>query len=389
MVQMPSTQEKDKRDEGMNTELALDCLRAAIRNQHAILLTSGPGCGKTDLATLAAQLEDNDLLVTHPVVEDPTDKKGMPWVIGGQNDMGAMMRALGRLLVDMRKGEKSDDEMLRAIDESLGNYQPKATFLPFDEMDILVNAKKPTVCLLDDLGQAAPANQASNMHLLLARRIGKEKISDYVTFFACTNRRKDMAGVSGILEPVKSRFITIIQIMPNSETWGRWAMAQQWIPSELIAFLRWKPALLFDFQPTKDMSNSPCPRTWVAVAKIMTGGYPEKAHRELFTGAVGEGAALELLSFLKMYKDLESPDMVLMDPDKAKIPKEPSALYAMCGALAARASDQTFGQIAKYANRLSSEFSVLLIKDCTTRNRDLIRTKTYIEWSLKHSSVLS
>lgn len=371
----------------LDTELALDVLRAAIRNRHPVLLTSGPGCGKTDLCTLAAELEQNRLLVTHPVTEDPTDKKGMPWVLN--NDMGSMMRALGRLLVELRNGGRSEDDMLKALDEALGTAQPKATFLPFDEMQELCHTEVPTVCLLDDLGQAAAANQASNMHLLLARRIGKEKISDNVTFFACTNRRKDMAGVTGILEPVKSRFVTIIEIMPNSETWGRWAMAQGWIPTELIAFLRWKPALLFDFQPTKDMTNSPCPRTWVAVAKIMVGGYPAKAHRQLFTGAVGEGATIELMAFIKMFHELESPDMVIMDPDKAKVPKEPSALYAMCGALAARASDTTFGNIVKYSNRLPSEFSVLLVKDCTTRNRDLIRTKSYIEWSLKHSSVLS
>ena len=40
----------------------------------------------------------------------------------------------------------------------------------------------------------------------------KARRSDQVTFIACTNRKTDMAGVTGILEPVKSRFISISEL---------------------------------------------------------------------------------------------------------------------------------------------------------------------------------
>lgn len=370
----------------MKTALVMETLRAAIKNRHAVLLSGAPGVGKTDLLTQAAQLEGADLMVTHPIVEDPTDKKGMPWITG-QNDMGQIMRALARLIVNLKEGGNSDEDMLKAVDAAIA--EPRATFLPFDDLRKLIDADRPLVCVLDDLGQAPPAIQASNMHLLLARHIGSHKVSDFVTFFAATNRRKDMAGVTGILEPVKSRFVTIIEVEPDPEDWCKWAISTGWMPFEVIAFIRWKPALLLDFVPTKDMSNSPCPRTWAMVGKLIAGNYPKEAERELIKGAVGEGAMTEFMAFVKIYRDLESPDMVIMNPEQAKVPKEPSTLFAMCGALSSRASDQTFGQIVKYANRLPAEFSVLLIKDCTTKDRGLVKSKPYIEWSLKHSHVLT
>ena len=69
---------------------------------------------------------------------------------------------------------------------------------------------------LDDLGQAPMSVQAAAMQLILARRINGFKISDKVIFMAATNRREDKAGVTGILEPVKSRFAWIVELVPIS-----------------------------------------------------------------------------------------------------------------------------------------------------------------------------
>lgn len=336
----------------MKPSSATECLRIAIRNHHSVMLVAGPGVGKTAISRQAAEMEEAELLVSHPVVEDPTNYKGQPWV----------------------------------IHEADGSY--RATFLPYDELWALINAKKRTVFLLDDLGQAPPAVQAAAMQLILARRINGFKVSDEVVFFACTNRRQDMAGVTGILEPVKSRFNYILHIEPDGDDWRRWAIASNKIAFEVISFIGWKPALLYDFKPTKDMTNSPSPRTWEFVSQIIGAGYPKDCEFELIKGAVGEGAAIEFMAFLKIARSLPSPDLVILHPEQAEVPKDPSTIYALCGALSARAGEQNFGNIVKYANRLPNEFSVLLIVDATLKNHDLVKTKAYVEWSLKHSDVL-
>ena len=109
---------------------------------------------------------------------------------------------------------------------------------------------------------------------------------------------------------------------------------------------------------------------------------------ELYAGAAGEAYAADLLGFLKIFRNLPSIDRIIMAPDTEKIPTDPATLYAVCAALTGKASDQTFGNIVKYANRMTPEFSVMLIRDITSKDRKLVNTKAFIDWSTKHSKVL-
>ncbi len=125
----------------------------------------------------------------HPVVSDPTDFKGLPGIIGD-----------------------------------------KAEFLPFGDLRQMIEADKPTIVFLDDLGQAPAVVQAACMQLLLARQINGKKISGHIVFIAATNRREDRAGVTGILEPVKSRFKTILDLEVSADEWTEWAFKNNMPP---------------------------------------------------------------------------------------------------------------------------------------------------------------
>jgi hypothetical protein len=60
----------------------------------------------------------------------------------------------------------------------------------------------------------------------------------------------------------------------------------------------------------------------------------------------------------------------------------------MCGALAARASEQTFERIVTYANRLDPEFSVLIVRDSLKKDENLAKTRSFIEWASKNKDVM-
>jgi hypothetical protein len=53
-----------------------------------------------------------------------------------------------------------------------------------------------------------------------------------------------------------------------------------------------------------------------------------------------------------------------LNPSAAHVPEDPAILYALCAALAGRASKQNFSRVVDYAQRLPAEFSVMMIKDC-------------------------
>jgi len=86
--------------------------------------------------------------------------------------------------------------------------------------------------------------------------------------------------------------------------WVSWALANN-LPTELIFFIRYRPDLLFDFKPTNEITNSPCPRTVHNVGKLMKMGVPKELEYELFTGAAGEGFAAEFVGFLTVAGSLK------------------------------------------------------------------------------------
>jgi hypothetical protein len=320
-----------------------ELLTAMIPARLPLLITGAPGVGKSDIIAQATAQAGADLLISHPAVADPTDAKGLPWP-----------KANGT----------------------------EATFLPFGELAQAIHAVKPTVWLLDDLGQATPAVQASFMQLILARRVNGHALPDTVTFVAATNRRTDRAGVAGILEPVKSRFAAIVELEPTIDDWCIWAYAHSVSPA-LIAFLRYRPELLCNFQASADLTNSPVPRTWAHLAKLESLGLSAPVESSAMAGAVGEGASLEYLAFRSMAKSLVNLDAILLNPTGAQIPTKPSELYATAVGLAARANETNFSRIATFATRLAveadkGEFAVLLVRDAIRRDEKIQYTDSFV-----------
>lgn len=332
---------------------------AAIPNQLPVLITGAPGIGKTDTVRQACAAAGAELITTHPVVSDPTDYKGMPAITTGED----------------------------------GSQEAK--FLPFNDLAALIRADQPTVFFLDDLGQAPPIVQAAVMQLLLARRVNGHVVSEHVTFIAATNRRQDRAGVQGLLEPVKSRFATIVELAVDLDSWCQWAIEHD-LPIELVSFARFRPGLLHDFQPTNDLTNSPSPRTLHNVAKLMQAGVPNALEYTLFAGAAGEGFAAEFLGFLKIFRSLPNPDAVLMNPNNHELPTDPATCYALCGALARRASEMNFDAVCTIADRMrtenaatgGAEFGVVLISDATQINKTLTATNAFTKWASKNANML-
>ncbi|KKN36926.1 hypothetical protein LCGC14_0768490 [marine sediment metagenome] len=318
-------------------------LALAIPKRHPVLITGKPGVGKSDVVAQACDAAGARMILSHPAVEDPTDSKGLPWPSPNKKT---------------------------------------AQFLPFGQFAEALAATVDTVWFLDDLGQAPGAVQAAKMQLILAREINGHRLPDVVSFIAATNRRTDRANVSGILEPVKSRFISIVELVEDLDDWCQWAFTQTHIPPELIAFLRFRPELLCQFTPTADMTNCPLPRTWSNAGHVLELGLPDTLEGEALAGAVGEGASVELRAFLRMFRQLPSIDAILINPDGQDIPTDLSALYATVTGLAIKANEQNFGRVARYAERLveegHGEFAALLIKDAERNNPELVNTPEFV-----------
>lgn len=333
---------------GLRPKVLVPTLQKMFEHCLPVMLVGKPGVGKTDMTEEAAKAAYEgagmDLLVMHPVVSDPTDFKGMPFANNGRAD-----------------------------------------FLPFGDLERMMTATVPTVAFLDDLGQAPPAVQAACMQLILARQINGKPISDFVTFAAATNRKADRAGVSGILEPVKSRFVSILNIQVHTEDWSKWAATHK-MPVELISYINWKPQHLDDFQATAEITNSPCPRTVANVGRLLSMGMPAEAEFALIEGAAGMGFATEFSAYRKVCLNLPDPDAVLKDPKSCKLdPRQLDIVVALAFAVGDRVNKKNIGQFFKFMDVLpSKEYGVMALKMICSRDPDIEECNEFLSWQNKN-----
>jgi len=338
MADMQATRNKPETLNKMTIGELKTVLADAIKNKEQLLIVGEPGIGKTEVIRQVCDEIGADLIIAHPSVSDPTDYKGLP---------------------------------------SKANDGSHAVFLPFGETWQAIKAEKLTVYFIDDLGQASDAVQKALMQLLLGRRLNGHKLSDNVVFIGATNDIGQRAGVSGLLEPIKSRFDSIVFMDTTIEDWSSWALNNN-MPPELIAFLRNRPELLSKFEPTKALVNSPSPRTWASVGRRLMRGV---SNFKLFSGSVGKGSATELMAFLELAKEAPNLDDIIMNPEKAPIPSKPALKYVVSTGLAYRAKKDNFKRIFTYLNRLEQPFRVYTIKDAITRNKELTQTEVFIKWA--------
>ena len=285
---------------------------------------------------------------------------------------------MGRRLIDIR-AVLLDPVDLRGLPHVNGDgraHWATPEFLPRDGEGVL---------FLDELNAAPPLVQAACYQLVLDRKLGEYTLPNGWAVAAAGNRETDRAVTSRMPSPLANRFVHL-DFAVDLDDWCRWAL-QTGVRSEVIAFVRFRPNLLHAFDP--DHKAFPSPRSWAFASKIL-GVQPDAGvEYDLLAGTIGEGAAAELTGFLRVFRQLPSPDAVLMTPDTAAVPDDPATLYALCGALARKASAANFDRVTDYAKRLPAEFSVLLVKDAITRTPECQQNQGFIAWAAEHGDVLT
>jgi len=255
-------------------------------------------------------------------------------------------------------------------------------------IDFLVNSRFPLegrdgpdagVILIDELSQGDNAIQKTCANLIQEREIHGQKLKPGWVAMATGNLQTDRAGANRILSHLSNR-VTRLKLDAHLDDWCNWALDHDIDPT-IIAFLRFKPAQLMDFDPARD--SYPTPRAWSEGVSPIIGNLPEEAEFEAISGAVGEGAASEFVGFLKISRKLPNPDLVLLQAADHEVYTEPSINYALSGALAHRASADNFDRVMTYAKRMPPEFMVLVVRDAVRRDPGIIDTRAFVDWSVK------
>jgi hypothetical protein len=240
------------------------------------------------------------------------------------------------------------------------------------------------ILLFDDRNQANADLQKVLANICQARNLHGTAMPEGWMVVSTGNRQADRAGANRVLGHLRNRE-TVYELDTHLDDWTQWAL-DNGVKPEVISFIRFRPALLHDYDPQRDQNATP--RSWVEGVSDVLGTVPSDAEFESFKGAVGEGSAAEFVGFLRIFRKLPNPDAVLMNPTTADVPSDPATLYALSGAIAERATEGNFERVCTYAERMPADFSVLTVSYASRKKPELANTAAFNKWVVKHQDVL-
>lgn len=240
------------------------------------------------------------------------------------------------------------------------------------------------IFLIDELGQADSPIQKILRNLIQEREIHGKKLKKGWSIVATGNRVSDRAGANRLLSHM-SNALTRVEFDVSLDDWSTWAL-ENGVKTEVVSFIRFRPELLNTFDAQKEINATP--RAWVEGVSKSLGIVDSALEFSVFKGDVGDGAAAEFLGFLKIFRNLPSPDAIILDPKGSEVPKDGATLYALCGALAHRATETNFIRLVEYIQRLPAEFGLLFVRDATKLCPKILTTKEFIAWASKDGAKL-
>lgn len=242
------------------------------------------------------------------------------------------------------------------------------------------------ILFLDELTAAPPLTQASMYQLTLDRAIGEYKLPDGWYIIAAGNRIEDRAVSYRMPTALANRFVHI-EFEVNIDDWVEWATWHTINPN-IIAFIRFRPELLFAFKPDSSEKPFPSPRTW-DFASAMIQVAPTKLLPEVLEGTVGKGATAEFMAFLKVQTELP-PLKTIFDGDNF-VPKRMDLKYALIAALATHAKGtKQYERMLQYSDNLDVEFGILLITMLVSKNQeDMALAPGFDKWARRHADVIT
>jgi AAA domain (dynein-related subfamily) len=188
---------------------------------------------------------DREFLSTHEGHHTPVMVWGPPGV--GKSQIIAQIASRHDVaVIDIRLSQMEPSD-LRGIPFRVGD------FVEWAVPAILPNAERhgqAGILFLDEITSAPPSVSAAAYQLIL----------DGWAIFAAGNRQGDRGVTYTMPAPLANRF-SHFELDTHLDDWVAWAYANG-IDERLIAFLRFRPELLFDFDPTHNPVAFPSPRSW-------------------------------------------------------------------------------------------------------------------------------
>lgn len=325
-----------------------------------LMVTSEPGSGKTSICRQVAKGLNYNFIARTISGMDDLEARGLPY-----------------------------------IDKKFTYQAPTGWLMPKQPRNII---------LLDEFtkGRASVQNQFSEA--ICEGTVDQTPLPPQTTFFLTGNLKAHRAGEQPMPTHLRNRMGHIVA-EANSDDWVKAAYNGFSEPPDLsglealpplaaidaviIAFLRFRPALISKF--TFDEDAFPTPRTYGLLNRVLP--YilqPSNEHlqKEVIDSIIGVGAGIEFLGFLRQIAGMFDVNLCFTNPETAPVPENPSVLYAVITALAARVTKKNANNLYKYLGRIAEDMAATCVHDFLGRDNLLGQCPEGIKWTTKNFDLL-
>lgn len=237
----------------------------------------------------------------------------------------------------------------------------------------MIGSKCRVCYLLDEFNQCERQTQKSALEFTNNHAMGGTPLPANSVMILAGNRVEDGADVEELIRPQRSR-VTHIQAEFDPEVWLEWGIKRGIHPYIMSFHNVSKGSKIYKPDPNAQYGE-PLPRTWEKVHDILEDD-PQKFHRELVLGTIGEGMGTEFMAWVDVGMKLQPLiEEVLKGKDVEA--KELSTQFFVSSAVVDRfRTEKTRGKLAEricnYAIFLKGsnpEAAVCMLKDAAMVDR--------------------
>jgi MoxR-like ATPase len=329
----------------IETILDQEFLSCAQGMHTPVMLWGPPGVGKSQIIAGIARRHGARLVDIRLSQMEPTDLRGIPF-------------------------KTSDDRVKWSVPEMLPDR----------------DSPEPGILFLDEINAAPPSVSAAAYQLILDRRLGEYEMPKNWAIFAAGNRQGDRGVTYAMPAPLANRF-THYHVEPNLDDWIGWAL-ENGIDERIMGFLRFRPDLLFRYDPAHNPEAFPSPRSWEYADRALK-KFASRPHllTDTLQACVGDDVGVELKAYIDNMENLPDIDAILTGAETS-VPRTVDLQYGVAAALVRRAKESAgdadkLSNILRYARRFPQrEMGVMLVTDLHRAvGQPLFRVPEFVEWA--------
>jgi hypothetical protein len=272
---------------------------------------------------------------------------------------------------------------------TINTAKTKSTYIPMTtfpiEGDPIPKGYNGWLLFLDEFNSAPLSVQSAAYKLILDKQVGEFNLHKNVAIVAAGNLATDNAITNRLSTAMQSRLVHL-ELKINPKHWLEWA-ATAGIDYRVQAYINYKPDGLMIFDPNHNDKTFANPRTWEFLSSIIKQEIQINHDLlPLLAGCVGEGSARQFYGFVQVFDDLPQVEELIKNPLTARIPNEPSALYAVAGLIAHKITEANIDSLVQYTERLPVEFQVISLSGAIKNNPKLIGNALVKQWVSRNAS---